>query len=89
MKSFSSFIRVNDSIEVGNSRYSQNEIEKILIKMEMDAQYALLNDATPKKEKGIAVEIIRFIRTVRPKFDNDGNLSSDTMKKLIQLKKSL
>ena len=89
MKSFSSFIKVNDSIEVVNNGYSQNEIEKILIKMEMDAQYALLHDATPKKEKGIAVEIIRFIRTVRPKFDNDGNLSSDTMKKLIQLKKSL
>ena len=89
MKSFSSFIKVNDSIEVVNNGYSQNEIEKILIKMEMDAQDALLDDETPKKEKGIAVEIIRFIRTVRPKFDNDGNLSSDTMKKLIQLKKSL
>ena len=89
MKSFSSFIKVNDSIEVVNNGYSQNEIEKILIKMEMDAQDALLDDETSKKEKGIAVEIIRFIRTVRPKFDTDGNLSSDLIKKLIQLKKSL
>ena len=59
MKSFSDYIKVNDSIEISDSGYSQNEIEEFLNKIEIISQDSLLNDDSSKKEKSNAVETIR------------------------------
>ena len=90
LQRFSEFItagRIKDSVEISDSGYSQNEIEEILVKLEMDAQDALLDMENSQSEKENAVGTIRWIRTIRPKFDNDGSLSPDAMKKLIAYQK--
>ena len=56
------------------------EIENLLQQIEINAQDAFLSDETSKREKRNAVEKIRWIRSVRPKFDSDGKLSADSMK---------
>ena len=87
MIQFADYIKTKEEIVVSDSGYSQLEIEQLLNSIETNAQDALLSDDTSKREKGNAVETIRWIRSVRPKFDSDGKLSADSMKKLMQLKK--
>ena len=89
LQTFSEFIKVQDSIEVSDSGYSQKEIEELLNSIETNAQDAFLSDDTSKREKRNAVETIRWIRTVRPKFDSGGTLPPDAMKKLVQLRKEI
>ena len=88
-QTFSDFIRIQDSIEVSDAGYSQKEIEELLNSIETNAQDAFLSDDTSKREKRNAVETIRWIRTVRPKFDSGGTLPPDAMKKLMQLRKEI
>jgi len=87
---FSDFIKkTREELEVSDSGYSQLEIEQLLQQIEINAQDALLSDDTSKREKKNAVETIRWIRSVRPKFDSDRKLSADSMKNLMQLKKTI
>ena len=81
--------KMGEELEVSDSGYSQKEIEELLNSIETNAQDALLSDDTSKREKRNAVETIRLIRSVRPKFDSDGKLSVDSMKNLMQLKKTI
>jgi len=81
--------KMGEELEVSDSGYSQKEIEELLNSIETNAQDALLSDDTSKREKRNAVETIRWIRSVRPKFDSDGKLSVDSMKNLMQLKKTI
>ena len=81
--------KMGEEIEVSDSGYSQKEIEELLNSIETNAQDAFLSDDTSKREKRNAVEVIRWIRSVRPKFDSDGKLSADSMKKLMQLKRTI
>ena len=81
--------KMGEELEVSDSGYSQKEIEELLNSIETNAQDALLSDDTSKREKKYAVETIRWIRSVRPKFDSDGKLSADSMKNLMQLKKTI
>ena len=87
MIQFADYIKTKEEIVVNDSGYSQLEIEQLLNSIETNAQDALLSDDTSKREKRNTVETIRWIRSVRPKFDSDGKLSADSMKKLMQLKK--
>ena len=80
---------IEEELEVSDSGYSQLEIEQLLQQIETNAQDAFLSDDTSKREKRNAVETIRWIRSVRPKFDSDGKLSVDSMKNLMQLKKTI
>ena len=87
---FSDFVKkTREELEVSDSGYSQLEIEQLLQQIETNAQDAFLSDDTSKREKRNAVETIRWIRSVRPKFDSDGKLSVDSMKNLMQLKKTI
>jgi len=87
---FSDFVKkTREELEVSDAGYSQLEIEQLLNSIETNAQDVLLSDDTSKREKRNAVETIRWIRSVRPKFDSDGKLSADSMKNLMQLKKSI
>ena len=87
---FSDFVKkTREELEVSDSGYSQLEIEQLLQQIETNAQDAFLSDDTSKREKRNAVETIRWIRSVRPKFDSDGKLSVDSLKKLMQLKKTI
>ena len=79
--------KIEEELEVNDSGYSQKEFEELLNAIETDAQDAFLSDDTSKREKRYAVETIRWIRTIRPKFDSGGTLPPDAMKKLMQLKK--
>ncbi len=81
--------KMGEELEVSDSGYSQKEIEELLNSIETNAQDALLSDDTSKREKKNAVETIRWIRSVRPKFDSGGKLSADSMKKLMQLKRTI
>ena len=81
--------KIEEELEVSDSGYSQKEFEELLNAIETNAQDALLSDDTSKREKRNAVETIRWIRTVRPKFDSGGTLPPDAMKKLMQLKKTI
>ena len=87
MIQFADYIKTKEEIVVSDSGYSQLEIEELLNSIETNAQDAFLSDDTSKREKRNAVETIRWIRSVRPKFDSDRKLSADSMKKLMQLKK--
>ena len=89
MIQFADYIKTKEEIVVSDSGYSQLEIENLLQQIEINAQDAFLSDETSKREKRNAVETIRWIRSVRPKFDSDGKLSVDSMKKLMQLKKTI
>ena len=89
MIQFADYIKTKEEIVVSDSGYSQLEIEQLLQQIETNAQDAFLSDDTSKREKRNAVETIRWIRTVRPKFDSDGTLPPDAMKKLMQLKKTI
>jgi len=90
MNPFSDFIKkTRDELEVSDSGYSQKEIEELLNSIETNAQDVLLSDDTSKQEKRNAVETIRWIRSVRPEFDSGGKLSVDSMKKLMQLKRTI
>ena len=89
MIQFADYIKTKEEIVVSDSGYSQLEIENLLQQIEINAQDAFLSDDTSKREKKNAVETIRWIRSVRPKFDSDGKLSADSMKKLMQLKKTI
>jgi len=87
---FSDFIKkTREELEVSDAGYSQKEFEELLNAIETNAQDAFLSDDTSKREKRNAVETIRWIRTVRPKFDSGGTLPPDAMKKLMQLKKTI
>jgi len=87
---FSDFIKkTREELEVSDAGYSQKEIEELLNSIETNAQDAFLSDDTSKREKRNAVETIRWIRSVRPKFDSDRKLSADSMKKLMQLKRTI
>ena len=89
MIQFADYIKTKEEIVVSDSGYSQLEIENLLQQIEINAQDAFLSDDTSKREKRNAVETIRWIRTVRPKFDSDVTLPPDAMKKLMQLKKTI
>ena len=80
---------IEEELEVSDAGYSQLEIEQLLNSIESNAQDAFLSDDTSKREKRNAVETIRWIRTDRPKFDSDGTLPPDAMKKLVQLRKEI
>ena len=87
---FSNFIKkTREELEVSNSGYSQKAIEELLNSIETNAQDAFLSDDTSKREKRSAVDTIRWIRTIRPKFDSGGTLPPDAMKKLMQLRKEI
>ena len=87
---FSDFVKkTREELEVSDSGYSQKEIEELLNSIETNAQDALLSDDTSKKEKKNAVDTIRWIRTIRPRFDTGGTLPPDAMKKLMQLRKEI
>ena len=87
---FSDFIKkTREELEVSDAGYSQKEFEELLNAIETNAQDAFLSDDTSKREKRNAVEVIRWIRSVRPKFDSGGKLSADSMKNLMQLKKTI
>ena len=81
--------KIEEELEVSDAGYSQKEIEELLNSIETNAQDAFLSDDTSKREKRNAVETIRWIRTVRPKFDSGGTLPPDAMKKLMQLRKEI
>ena len=89
MIQFADYIKTKEEIVVSDSGYSQLEIEELLNSIETNAQDAFLSDDTSKREKRNAVETIRWIRSVRPKFDSDRKLSADSMKNLMQLKKTI
>ena len=89
MIQFADYIKTKEEIVVSDSGYSQLEIEQLLNSIETNAQDAFLSDDTSKREKRNAVETISWIRSVRPKFDSDGKLSADSMKKLMQFKKTI
>ena len=89
MIQFADYIKTKEEIVVSDSGYSQLEIEQLLNSIETNAQDALLSDDTSKREKRNAVETIRWIRSVRPNFDSDGKFSADSMKKLMQLKRTI
>jgi len=89
MIQFADYIKTKEEIVVSDSGYSQLEIEQLLQQIETNAQDALLSDDTSKREKKNAVETIRWIRSVRPEFDSGGKLSVDSMKKLMQLKRTI
>ena len=75
---FSDFIKkTREELEVSDAGYSQKEIEELLNAIETNAQDAFLSDDTSKREKRNAVETIRWIRTIRPKFDSSGPLPPD------------
>ena len=88
MIQFADYIKTKEEIVVSDSGYSQLEIENLLQQIEINAQDALLSDAVSKKDKEFALEVIRWIRSVRPNFDSDGKLSADSMKNLMQLKRT-
>ena len=81
--------KIEEELEVSDAGYSQKEFEELLNAIETNAQDAFLSDDTSKREKRNAVDTIRWIRTVRPKFDSDGTLPPDAMKKLMQLRKEI
>ena len=89
MIQFADYIKTKEEIVVSDSGYSQLEIEELLNSIETNAQDAFLSDDTSKREKRNAVETIRWIRSVRPKFDSDRKLSADSIKNLMQLKKTI
>ena len=68
MIQFADYIKTKEEIVVSDSGYSQLEIENLLQQIGINAQDAFLSDDTSKREKRNAVETIRWIRSVRPKF---------------------
>ena len=87
---FSDFIKkTREELEVSDAGYSQKEFEELLNAIETNAQDAFLSDDTSKREKRNVVDTIRWIRTVKPKFDSGGTLLPDAMKKLMQLRKEI